>query len=119
MAGAKPNEVGWTAFRLALAGFIVPFFFIYSPEMILISDSGLAIFLSAISGLAGVYLLSVAVEGYFMIKLPLLLRGLSLAGAVVLIVPGIMTDVIGVAIALVGWLIIMFLKSRQKPAVAA
>jgi TRAP transporter 4TM/12TM fusion protein len=119
MAGAKPNEVGWTAFRLALAGFIVPFFFIYSPEMILISDSGLAILLSAISGLAGVFLLSVAVEGYLMIKLPWLLRGLALAGAVVLIVPGIMTDVIGVSIAVIGWLIIMYLKSRQKPVVAA
>jgi TRAP transporter 4TM/12TM fusion protein len=119
MAGAKPNEVGWTAFRLALAGFIVPFFFIYSPEMILISDSGLAILLSAISGLAGVFLLSVAVEGYLMIKLPWLLRGLALAGAVVLIVPGIVTDVIGIAIAVVGWMIIMLLKSRHKPVVAA
>jgi TRAP-type uncharacterized transport system fused permease subunit len=72
----------------------------------------LAILFSAISGLAGVYLLSVAVEGYFMIKLPWLLRGLALAGAVVLIVPGVLTDVIGVAIAVTGWLIIMFLKKK-------
>ncbi len=119
MAGAKPNEVGWTAFRLALAGFIVPFFFIYSPEMILISDSGFAILLSAISGLAGVFLLSVAVEGYLMIRLHWLLRGLALAAAVVLIIPGIMTDLIGVVLAVIGWIIIMFIKSRQKRAVAA
>ena len=118
MAGARPNEVGWTAFRLALSGFIVPFFFIYSPEMILISTSGFAIFLSAVSGLAGVFLLSVAVEGFLKIKLPLYLRALALAAAVLLIIPGWTTDLIGVALSLLGWVLILFLKSRQRVAIS-
>ena len=35
ISGANTDKVGWMAFRLALAGFIVPFFFIYSPAMLL------------------------------------------------------------------------------------
>lgn len=114
MAGAKPNDVGWTAFRLAIAGFIVPFFFIYAPEMLLISESSIAIVLSAISGLAGVFLLAVAVEGYLLIRLPLWLRAIALAAAVVLIIPGLVTDLLGIGLSVLGWLIILFLKSRQK-----
>jgi TRAP transporter 4TM/12TM fusion protein len=119
MAGAKPNDVGWTAFRLAIAGFIVPFFFIYSPEMLLISDSALAIVLATISALGGVYMLSIAAEGFFRIKLPVFIRLLALASAVVLIIPGLMTDLIGVGIAAAGYVSIMIIMSRQKPAVAA
>ncbi|MFH2115452.1 MAG: TRAP transporter permease, partial [Spirochaetota bacterium] len=118
MAGAKPNDVGWTAFRLAIAGFIVPFFFIYSPEMLLISDSALSILLSAISGLGGVYLLSIAAEGHFRTRLPIFIRLIALTGAVVLIIPGVVTDLIGVAIAAIGYVCILIIMSKQKPAVS-
>lgn len=113
MAGAKPNEVGWIAFRLALAGFIVPFFFVYAPEMILISDSVWAIVLSAVSGLAGVFLLAIAIEGYFLTKLPIYLRVLALAAAMLLIIPGWETDLIGLGLAALGTLAILLMKSRK------
>lgn len=119
MAGAKPNQVGWTAFRLALAGFIVPFFFIYSPAMLLISDSTWAIIWSAISGLAGTGLLAVAAEGYLTRRFVWWLRIPFFAAAVLLIAPGVMTDVIGAVLAVLGFLAVRILPPRKAPAAAA
>jgi len=117
LAGAKSSQVGWTAFKLALAGFIVPFFFIYSPAMLLIADSTSQIIFAAITGLAGTALLAVGVEGYLTIKLPIWLRPVFLAAAFLLIAPGLTTDLIGLGLAAFGWVCVMLLKRSVKPAI--
>jgi TRAP-type uncharacterized transport system fused permease subunit len=104
MAGAEPNKVGWTAFRLAIAGFIIPFFFIYSPEMLLIADNGWQIVWASVTAIAGIALLAVAAEGYFTVVLPLWSRALFLAGSLMLISPGVLGDFIGLGIAVLAWL---------------
>jgi len=38
IAGAKPMETGWAAVRLAAPGFIIPFVFVYHPDVLLIVD---------------------------------------------------------------------------------
>jgi TRAP-type uncharacterized transport system fused permease subunit len=118
LAGAKSSQVGWTAFKLALAGFIVPFFFVYSPAMLLIADNATQIIFAAITGLAGTALLAVGVEGYLTIRLPIWLRPIFLAAALFLITPGITSDLIGLALAVAGWLIIQIIK-RGRTAAAA
>jgi len=118
LAGAKSSTVGWTAFKLALAGFIVPFFFIYSPAMLLIADSATQIVWAAVTGLAGTFLLAVGVEGYLTIKLPIWLRPVFIVAALMLITPGITTDLIGLGLTIAGWLVIQVLKRNAK-AVAA
>jgi TRAP transporter 4TM/12TM fusion protein len=118
LAGAKSSTVGWTAFKLALAGFIVPFFFVYSPAMLLIADSATQIVFAAVTGLAGTFLLAVGVEGYLTIKLPIWLRPVFLAAALLLITPGITTDLIGLGLTAVGWIVIQMLK-RNKAVTAA
>jgi TRAP transporter 4TM/12TM fusion protein len=117
LAGAKSSQVGWTAFKLALAGFIVPFFFIYSPAMLLIADSTAQIIFAAVTGLAGTALLAVGVEGYLTIKLPIWLRPVFLAAAFLLITPGLTTDLIGLGLAAIGWVCVMLLKRSAKPAI--
>jgi len=116
LAGAKSSQVGWAAFKLALAGFIVPFFFIYSPAMLLIADSFTQIIWATVTGLAGTALLAVGVEGYLTIKLPIWLRPVFIAAALLLITPGITTDIIGVVLALAGWLAIQLLKRNKAVA---
>ncbi len=118
LAGARSNQVGWTAFKLALAGFIVPFFFIYSPAMLLIADSWTQIVWAAVTGLAGTALLAVAIEGYLSIKLPLWLRPMFFVAAMLLITPGLVTDMIGLGLAVVGWVVVQILRRRAKPAEA-
>jgi len=116
LAGAKSSQVGWTAFKLALAGFIVPFFFIYSPAMLLIADSATQIIFAAITGLAGTALLAVAVEGYLTIKLPIWLRPVFFIAALLLMAPGTVTDLIGLGLTGLGWLSIQLIKKNRTVA---
>ncbi len=102
MSGAGTNEVGWAAFKLALAGFIVPFFFIYAPAILLVADSAAVIAWAAISGLLGAALLSVAVEGFLFIRIPWLLRIVFFAAALSLIAPGLTSDMIGFGLTAAG-----------------
>lgn len=113
MAGADTNEVGWAAFRLSLAGFIVPFFFIYSPEILLISDSSLVIAIAAFTGIIGALLLAIALEGFLFIPLPLWLRAVFLGSALTLMMPGVTTDVIGFAVAGGAALLALSMKKRR------
>jgi TRAP-type uncharacterized transport system fused permease subunit len=39
IAGAKPMETGWAAARLAAPGFIIPFLFVYHPDVLLITEN--------------------------------------------------------------------------------
>lgn len=116
LSGAKSSKVGWTAFRLALAGFIVPFFFIYSPAMLLVDATALQIVWAAISGLIGTYFLSIAAEGYFMMELPVWLRPVFFVAAIALIAPGITTDLIGSGLALLGFAYVFVVKRMNKVA---
>ncbi len=113
MAGADTNEVGWAAFRLSLAGFIVPFFFIYSPEILLISDSSMQIAIAAVTGVLGTLLLAIALEGFLFISLPLWLRAVFLGSALTLMMPGIATDAIGFAVAGGAALLALSMKKRR------
>ena len=118
LSGAKSSKVGWTAFRLALAGFIVPYFFIYSPAMLLIDATALQIVWAAVSGLIGTYFLSIAAEGFLMIDLPVWLRPVFFVAAIALIAPGITTDLIGAGLAAVGFVYVLIVK-RSARSVAA
>ena len=77
----------------------MPFFFIYSPAMLLLDSTALQIIWAAISGLIGTYFLSIAIEGYFMMELPVWLRPVFFVAAIALIAPGITTDLLGTGLA--------------------
>ena len=88
--------------------------------MLLISDSKLAIIWSAISGLAGTALLAVAAEGYLTKRLIWPLRVLFMVAAVMLIAPGIRSDLIGFGMAVVAGAGVKFLPAaRERKAAAA
>lgn len=119
MANADPNKVGWTAFRLAIAGFIIPFFFIYSPEMLLIADSGWDILWATVTAVSGIALLAIAAEGYLKMALPLWSRVIFLAASLMLIAPGLTGDLIGFGTALMAFLSTILVQHlrRVNPAV--
>ncbi len=112
LSGAKTNDVGWAAFKLALAGFIVPFFFIYSPAMLLQADSNLMIAWACVTGVVGTLLLAIAIEGYLFISLPAILRAMFFVSALTLIEPGLVTDCIGFVLGVLGWWCVLYLKKK-------
>jgi TRAP transporter 4TM/12TM fusion protein len=118
IAGGDPMKTGFQSLKLALAGFIVPFMFIYNPTMLMIDPAGLAvtakefplppvmeIVMVVITSVVGVIGLSAAVEGYFKGVMNPLMRVALAVGALLLIYPELMTDVAGaiIVIGIAAW----------------
>lgn len=113
MSGSGTNQVGWAAFKLALAGFIVPFFFIYAPAIILVADSSVTIVWAAVSGLAGTALLAAAIEGYLFGVLSWPLRLLFFCAALGLMAPGVYSDLVGLGLATIAITGSFILRKRR------
>ena len=98
IAGGNPMKTGWASVKLALAGFILPYMFVYNPQLLLIDTPVLQGIQVAITAAVGVFLISVAVEGFLYQKVNIVLRVLSLVGAYLLIDSGLITDIVGIVI---------------------
>ncbi len=99
IAGANPMRTGYTAWRLGLAAFIVPFMFIYGPPLIMVGDVW-EIALASASSMIGVALLAASIQGFILTRLYRTERVILFVAALLLIKPGWITDLIGILIAL-------------------
>lgn len=108
IAGGDPMRTGFLALRLSLAGFIVPFLFVYNPAMLMIDTTDIAVnakefalpawnvILSiTVTSIVGILALGAAVEGYFKTAMNWFWRIFLGVGALMMIVPETMTDIIG------------------------
>ncbi|MES1948558.1 TRAP transporter, 4TM/12TM fusion protein [Salinisphaera sp. C84B14] len=100
ISGGSPNATGVQAMKLAIAGFVVPYMFVFAHSMLMIDATWLNVATVAVTGVVGVGLLAVAVEGYLRRPLGAPWRVLALLGALALIYPGWVSDGIGGAIVL-------------------
>ncbi|MCL2233016.1 MAG: TRAP transporter permease [Treponema sp.] len=98
LSGGNPIRTCVQAVKLAVAGFIVPFIFVYSPALMLIDTTFLGGLWVTITAVIGVCMMCVAVEGHLFTKVIIPVRLLAIAGALGLIVPGFHTDLIGFAV---------------------
>ena len=83
---------------MALAGFIVPYVFVYSPSLLLVDTTLVKTVLVVITASIGVMALGSAVEGYLNKNLNFFERALLLTAALLLIKPGLYSDLTGVSI---------------------
>ncbi|MDO4371884.1 MAG: TRAP transporter permease, partial [Clostridia bacterium] len=102
--------------RLAIAAFIIPFIFAYSPEILFIGDNILwydvvLIVITATIGMIGV---AAGLSGYLIKDMNIIERLLTIAGGLCLIIPGIMTDAIGLG--LIGIAVLMQFILHKKTA---
>lgn len=88
-------RTGFLACRLGIVAFIVPFIFIYAPELLLVGNP-LAIIIATISAIVGVIGLSIGIFGWFKEKLTLLTRFVFVIGGILLMKPGWVTDITGI-----------------------
>ena len=95
LAGSKPMVTGFLAWRLALVAFILPFFFVYQPALILLGSIG-TIALAIGTAIVGVVNFAIMLQGYLFRKTSKPERVLFGAGGLLLIYPGLLTDVIGI-----------------------
>lgn len=114
IAGANPSKVGWTATRLGIAGFLIPFIFVYSPVLLLENATVLQVLWSVLTASVGVVSLGASVIGFMYDNLNKMQRLILFATALLLIDPGLLTDSVGI-----GLLLVIYLWQRRKKARSA
>ena len=97
IAGSDPLKTTLTASRLGIAGYIVPFMFIYTPALLL-KGSWIDIPLALIPATMGVSAIAASFQGVLIRDLSLAKRTALFLGAILLIVPGFYTDLLGYGI---------------------
>ncbi|MEW5908235.1 MAG: TRAP transporter permease [Thermodesulfobacteriota bacterium] len=115
IANAKTWDVGWEGMRFAIAGFIIPYMFVFGPAMVLVG-SGTEIALAAVTGIIGAMALAAAVQGWFLTRTSIPERFFLLIAAFSLIKPGWITDLIGLGI-MISIFMLQFV-ARRKTAVS-
>ncbi len=95
IAKSDPWKTGVTAFQLGIAGFIIPFMFVYAPELLLIGDVW-HIIISFLTAAFGIVCLAAGVQACMLIRAKWYEVIIFLVVAFLMIKPGLLTDGIGV-----------------------
>ena len=114
--GGSPMKTGWASVKLALAGFILPYMFVYNTDLLLLDTPLAKAIQVAVTAAVGVFLISTAVEGFLFTKVNIVLRIASLIGAYLLIDSGLVTDIAGIVICAV---VFVFQKAAAKKSAPA
>ena len=118
IARANPMKTAFTATKLAIGAFIVPYVFALNPAMLFIDTTFVEVVLICLTSFAGIYAVSAALQGYFLHGMRWFERIVCVVGGLLLIYPGWQTDLIGVS--LVGVvLLVQFITKKKNAAVAA
>ena len=112
IAHASPMKTGVNATKLAIAAFIIPYILALNPAMVFVDTTVLEVISIVITSLVGMFGLSMALEGFFRGSLSAPLRIVSAVGGLLLIYPGIVTDLIGIV--LVGGVIALQTLGARK-----
>jgi len=116
IADCNPSKAGYKAWWLGLAAFIVPYMFVYSPELLLESDSVPYILYCCVTAIVGVKFFSNFITGYFLKKkLNILVRAVLLVGSLCMVLSGVVTDVAGVAMIFLCFLYQKYIQKDANP----
>lgn len=116
IAGADSLKTGFTGFMYALVAFLVPFVFVYNPELLLMGTPG-EIAKATVILFFGTYLLAGAISGYMVAPLNKFNRAILFIGALCMIAPETITDIIGLVIGV--YIIAAGLLKKKKVPVEA
>ena len=117
IAQANPMKTALTATKLAIAAFIVPYVFALNPAMLFVDTNALEVVQICITSLVGIFGVSAALEGYIIAPMHWYTRVLSLAGGLMLIYPGLTTDIIGLVLVVLV-LVIQITTNRKSKELA-
>lgn len=114
---ANPMKTAFTATKLAIGAFIVPYVFALNPAMLFIDTTVLEVVQICITSLVGIFAVSAALEGYLLHHMTWYQRIISAIGGLMLIYPGLITDTVGLSLVLL--VVIVQVVTRKKEAAQA
>ncbi len=98
IAKSNPFWTGVTATKLAIGAFLVPYVFVYNTSMLWIGASWYMVLQTLITSCIGMTAIGAAMIGFFFAPMNWLERGLFFAGGIMMVVPGTVTDLLGLAL---------------------
>ncbi|HEX9747595.1 MAG TPA: TRAP transporter permease [Methylomirabilota bacterium] len=102
IAGSPPMATAWQAMRLGAVLFIVPFMFVYSPELLMLGSWPEILFAFARAAL-GVFCLAAGLQGWLRRRATALERALLVTAGILLVVPNLMADAGGLLLLALAW----------------
>ncbi|MBQ9782486.1 MAG: TRAP transporter large permease subunit, partial [Clostridia bacterium] len=96
IAKSNPMKTGLNASKLAIGAFIIPYVFALNPSMLLINAVWYDAILTVVTSIIGMFGVSMGLQGYTFGKINVPLRIVSAIGGLLLIIPGLVTDLIGI-----------------------
>ncbi len=101
IAGSDIMKTGYTAMRLGIAGYLVPFYFIYWPVLVTRAEGTLTeIIFALLGGAVAVFSMAVVGENYFVRKLPVWKLGILIICIILIIYPSYLSQIIATTAAL-------------------
>ncbi|MBL8289504.1 MAG: TRAP transporter permease [Rubrivivax sp.] len=118
MAGSDPFRTGNTAFRLGMAKALVPFVFVFSPSLLIVAKgfTGYDFAITFVGCVLGIVMLAAALSKFFLVEMTRAEQGLCLAGALLLIAPGLLPTLLGAACTVP--MVLRHLAAWRRPAAA-
>ena len=113
IAKSDPMKPGINATKLAIAAFIVPYIFAYSPAMLFDNvSSAFEVVQIVVSALIGLFGVAAALNGFVYKKIPMLFRLAMAAGGLCMMIPGTASDVVGLV--MVGGIVLIQSMSVRR-----
>jgi TRAP transporter 4TM/12TM fusion protein len=116
LARANPMKVGFVAVKLGFVAYLVPFIFAYGQELLAMGNIG-SIFVSVVTSIIGIIALASALQGWIWIRekpIGVFERLLFLSASFCTIIPGIISDLIGILLIVLAILFGLFFKSGKN-----
>ena len=113
IAGGESFKTGIQALKLSFSGFLIPFIFAMSPELLLVDVKPLNAVIAVITACVGVLAFASAVQGYFFDRTKKYERLFFLAAALLLIVPDIMLDTLGLVLLVIP-VLTQYVRRRKR-----
>ncbi len=113
IAGANPTDVAFNGFKLAFAGIIIPFMFVYSPILLMQNVTLAKLVTVIVTGIIGIVCLGASAEAYMRTNMNMVERVAAFAAAILMVKPGMLTDLAGVAL-LIGVLVFQTAKVKKE-----
>ena len=101
IAQANPMKSAVTATKLAIAAFIVPYVFALNPAMLFVNTTAGEVVLICVTSIVGIAAVAAALEGYLLDRLHWVFRIVAAVGGLLMVYPGVFTDLIGLALVVV------------------
>jgi len=114
IARANPLKTGIQATKLAIAAFLVPYIFVYSPSLLMVDVTVLGVIQIMITAIIGIIGVGSAACGYFFTNQSFIERILFFVGGILMVIPGLTTDLVGLALLAIGY----FIQKKKATAVA-